>query len=231
MIAVTRKPVKIYGVPLSVHTRKVILAAQLTSLPHEVIPVAPVQEESLPPSWRRISPTGLIPAIDDDGFTLADSTAICLYFEQLGGEATLLPVAAQERARALALDAFAGMLFRQVVHPVFHQQVVGPKLRGQPADAAVLSAALTRAAPDALGYLDSVATGEFLVGARLSLADLAVVSNLVMLGYLGHAPEAGRFPHLHAYLRAQLATQLWQSALAVERPFLASLGLGEAPLA
>lgn len=68
MSAVARKPVKIYGVPFSVHTRKVMLAARLALLPFELVPVVPVRPDTLPADWRRISPTGLIPAIDDDGF-------------------------------------------------------------------------------------------------------------------------------------------------------------------
>jgi glutathione S-transferase len=34
---------KIYGVPLSVHTRKVIVVARLKGLPYEVVPVVPVR--------------------------------------------------------------------------------------------------------------------------------------------------------------------------------------------
>ena len=40
-----------------------------------VIPVIP---DNPPPNWRALSPTGLIPAMQDGDFTLADSTAICL---------------------------------------------------------------------------------------------------------------------------------------------------------
>jgi glutathione S-transferase len=198
MSAVARKPLKIYGVPFSVHTRKVMLAARLESLPFELVPVVPVRPETLPADWRRISPTGLIPAIDDDGFTLSDSTAICLYFAQLAGAAQSLPEDARDRARAVSLDAFAGGFFRQVVHPVFHQQVVGPKLRGVATDAQVVEGALSRAAPEAFAYWEGLVDGELLIGARLSLADLAVMSNLLTLRYLGHGPDAALFPKLHA---------------------------------
>lgn len=225
MNAVARKPITIYGVPFSVHTRKVVLAARLASLPFELVPVVPVRPDTLPAGWRRISPTGLIPAIDDDGFTLSDSTAICLYFEQLTGGAELLPEAARDRALALSLDAFAGGFFRQVVHPVFHQQVVGPKLRGVPTDVPTVAAALAGAAPDAFAYLETLAGGEFLIGARVSLADLAVMSNLLTLRYLGHGPEAARFPRLCAYFQRQLATPLWQAALKTEESFVDELGL------
>ena len=41
---------KIYGVPISVHTRKVIVAALHKGLSFEVIPVVPVIPDKLPPN-------------------------------------------------------------------------------------------------------------------------------------------------------------------------------------
>jgi glutathione S-transferase len=76
---------KIYGVPLSVHTRKVLLAAKLKGVPCELQVVVPVAADTLPANWREISPTGLIPAIDDEGFSVADSTAIISYLERKTG--------------------------------------------------------------------------------------------------------------------------------------------------
>ena len=54
---------KIYGVPISVHTRKVIVAALAKDLPHEVVPVVPVIPDNPPANWRQLSPTGKIPAL------------------------------------------------------------------------------------------------------------------------------------------------------------------------
>ena len=82
---------KLYGVPISVHTRKVIVALRLKRIPYELVPVVPVDPATLPTNWKRISPTGLVPAIDDGGFTLADSTAILAYVEREVPEPSLLP--------------------------------------------------------------------------------------------------------------------------------------------
>ena len=54
---------KIYGVPISVHTRKVIVVALAKGLAHEVIPVVPVIPGNPPANWRELSPTGKIPAL------------------------------------------------------------------------------------------------------------------------------------------------------------------------
>jgi glutathione S-transferase len=217
---------KIYGVPLSVHTRKVILAARIKSIAHEMVPVVPVVPGNPPPDWRAISPTGLIPAIDDDGYVLADSTAILLYLERKVPEPALLPSDAQDFGTALFLDAWAGTaLFRQVIHPLFHNQIVNPRIRKQPADQAAIDSALERAAPEAFAYLESRAPDRVLVGGRLSIADLAVVSNLLVFHYLGHRIDARRFPRLGAYFRGHLEAPLVRSALEAERPFADSMDL------
>ena len=219
-------PLKIFGVPFSVHTRKVIVAARLKSIPYEVVPVVPVIPDNPPANWRDISPTGLIPAIDDDGFVLCDSTAIVLYFERRVAEPALLPADARDYGRALSLDAWAGSaLFRRIVHPIFHHQVVSPQVHGKPGEALVIEQALTRAAPEAFDYLERLSPQRFLVGQRLSIADLAVVSNLLVLGYLGHRVDSARFPRLAAYFRKHLELPALKAVLRAERPFVEKMGL------
>ena len=82
---------KIYGVPISVHTRKVIVVALAKDLPHEIVPVVPVIPDDPPPNWRQLSPTGKIPALTDGDFTIADSAAICAYLERLRPDPPVYP--------------------------------------------------------------------------------------------------------------------------------------------
>ena len=219
----SNKPLKIYGVPFSVHTRKVIVAARFKSIPYEITPVVPVIPDNPPPNWRSISPTGLIPAIDDDGYVLADSTAIVLYLERKQAQPALLPADPESYGTALFLDAWAGRFFHDVVHPLFHNQIVNPNIRKTPSDPAAIDTALHRRAPEALAYLEQRKPGRFLVGGAFSVADLAVVSNLIVFHYLGHRIDAGRYPKLAAYFaghRDALAPVLER-----ERPFVESAGL------
>jgi glutathione S-transferase len=215
----------VYGAPLSVHTRKVILAARLKSIPYEVTPVIPVIPDNPPPNWRTLSPSGTIPAIDDGGYVLADSTAIVHYLERKVPEPALLPGKPTELGHALFLDAWSGdVLFRQVIRPIFFNQVVSPGIHKKPGDTAAIETALT-GAQQAFGYLEGLAPEAFLVGGRLSVADLAVTSNLVMFHYLGHRLDAARFPRVSAYFRRQLDSSLVRGALEAEGPFVDQLGL------
>jgi glutathione S-transferase len=218
-------PLRIFGVPFSVHTRKVIVTARIKGIPFEVVPVAPIDPGSLPPDWRSISPTGLVPAIDDGGRVLSDSTAIVLYLEHVHPEPALLPREPAGYGRALALDAWAGSeLFRAIVHPLFHQQIVASLRKVEP-DREAIRRALEVAMPPALAHLEKLAAADFLVGGELSIADLAVMSNLVMLAYLGHPIDAGRFPALATYFRRHAGAGALAEALAVERPMVERMGL------
>jgi glutathione S-transferase len=219
------RKMKIYGVPLSVHTRKVIAAARHKQVRFELEVAVPVVPDTLPRDWRRISPTGLIPVIEDNGFRLADSTAILHYLERKHPEPALLPTDNEALGASLFLDAWAGSeLFRKVVHPIFHNQVVNPSIRKVPADQAAIDLAMNEAAPEAFGYLEGLSPADFLVGKSLTVADLAVVSSLVNFHYLGRRIDA-RFSKLNAYFRRQIDSPLINSLLAEEKPFVDQMAL------
>ena len=138
----------IYGVPISVHTRKVIIAARLKNLPFELIPVVPVMPDSLPPHWRQLSPTGMVPALQDGDFTLADSAAICAYLERKWPKPSLLPTDVRHYGHALWLEQYAsGTVFRDVVRPLFHELFVHPKVRNTATDQALVGDVLDRVLP------------------------------------------------------------------------------------
>src|SRR5262245_25964034 len=189
---------KICGVPISVHTRKVIVAAIAKGLPHEVVPVVPVIPDNPPPNWRDISPTGLIPALTDGDFTVADSSAICAYLDRAYPATPLYPAAPRAHAQALSLEHYAGTLFSRVVRPLFHEVFVHPKVRGIPTDQSKIDAVLNEDIPETFGYLDRAANGGFLAGNALSVADIAVASNLVTYQYIGFDLYRSRYPRLAA---------------------------------
>lgn len=216
----------IHGVPLSVHTRKAIVTAILKKIDYRLEVVIPVIPGNPPANWDTLSPTGLIPVLQDGDFTLPDSTAICLYLDRKQPAPAILPEDIVESARVYWFDAYAGgTIFRHVVHPLFIQTVVGPNISNVPTDRAVIDDVLNNVQPKILGYLNSQITGKFLVGDHMTLADIAVVSNLIVYQYLGFEIDADSYPKLAKYVRGIIATEAFQQALTDERPFVDQMGL------
>jgi len=216
---------KIYGVPISVHTRKVIVAAIAKGLPYEVVPVVPVLPESPPPNWRELSPTGLIPALTDGDFTVSDSAAICAYLERMHPAKPLYPAAPRAYAQTLALEQYAGKLFRDVVHPLFHEVFVQPKVRNIPTDHSTIDSVLNYAIPETFGYLDGVAGDAFLAGDAMSVADIAVASNLVTYQYIGFDLYRRRYPRLAVLFDRVMKHPAFREALDQEAGVADSMGL------
>ncbi|HEY2683572.1 MAG TPA: glutathione S-transferase family protein [Steroidobacteraceae bacterium] len=217
---------KIYGAPISVHTRKAIVVANLKGLSHEVVPVVPVLPSTLPSNWRSLSPAGLIPALLEDQVSLADSTAICMYLDRAHPQPAVYPTDPRRLAQVLSLEAYAGdRLFRTVVRVLFNETVIGPKMKQQPTNSAAVAETLHTALPDAFGFLNQSAERDYLVGDALSMADIAVVSNLMNFQYCGFEIDRTRYRRVAALFDRVLAEHAFQKALEAERTFADSLGL------
>jgi glutathione S-transferase len=164
---------KLYGVPLSVHTRKVQLALRIKGIDHDLHVVIPIMPDTLPENWNRLSPTGLIPVIEDGDFTLPDSGAIIQYLDAKYPETPLVPIDPQLRGRTVWFEAYLGAFFREVMHPLFHQRVVAPMRDGVP-DTEVTDHALTDIMPRYFQYLEGEVEGEWLAGETITVADISL---------------------------------------------------------
>lgn len=218
---------QIHGVPISVHTRKVIVAALEKGLPYELRQVVPVVPDSLPPDWRRTSPTGLIPVISDGDFTLGDSAAICAYLERAHPQQPLYPSEPQAYGRALWFEHYAGgTVFKRVVHPLFIEVFVQPKVNQVAPDPQKIDAVLNTAVPEVFGYLESeLGKSRFLAGPVLSMGDVAVVSNLITFQYIGFKLDAARYPRLAALFQAVVLHPSVREAIRREQPAVQGMGL------
>jgi glutathione S-transferase len=205
---------KIYGVPFSAHTRKVLVALIEKDLPYELVPVIPLTP---PPDWRAISPLGLIPAIDDGGFVLADSSVIGLYLDRRYPARTLYPHDAAAYARALWIEEFVdGGLAPHVLRGLLMQRVFAPKFLGKAPDQALIRTSLEEMIPPRLDYLERALEGDYFVADSFSVADIAVASILINFHYAGERARESSHPKLHHFLRRVLNRECFRKALSVE---------------
>ena len=87
----------IYGSMLSSPTNKVRYLVNFLQLPYEFHPVNLGAKEHRQPEFLKINPFGRIPAIDDNGFKLAESNAIIRYLAAKS-QSTIYPDDLQQRA-------------------------------------------------------------------------------------------------------------------------------------
>jgi glutathione S-transferase len=220
----------IYGVPISVHTRKAIVTAILKDIPYRNEPVIPFNP---PENWSLLSPTGLIPAISHDGFELADSVAICGYLEKLKPAPSIYPSDAKAYGRALWLEQYAGsVLFKEVIHPLFHQKIIRPHIlkQGEP-NQTEIERVQTEIAPGIFAYLNAQISDGFFTNGALTIADIAVASNLLNYHYLGFRLDPARYPKLTAWFSRTIGEKPFRSALKDEEPFASQMGLDRTFLA
>jgi len=212
----------IYGVPLSIHVRKFIVAALEKRLEHRVETVFPFDP---PPGWRDLSPTGKIPAMKHGDLTLADSSVIVAYLEKRFPELPLNPSDPAHYARALWFEEYVDSQIAPDVIGLFHQKVLGPRLHQQEPDPALVGRLLNEELPPKLDYLERSLDGDYFVGGRLSVADITLASDLTIFHYLGCTLDAARHPNLLAHFKRMLKRDSFRQALAAERPFAENMGL------
>jgi len=186
----------VYGSSLAPSVRKVLAVLVEKRLQAEHRPLAP---HDASPEFKAASPFGHIPGFCDGTLTLCDSAAICHYLERRYPQPPLFPSSPTDYGRMVWFDQFADRFLGAAECKVVMSRVVG-KLRGEPPDPAPAEQALTEDLPPLLDYLETQISGPFLVGAALSLADIAVASPFASLAIADYVPEVTRWPKLRAYL-------------------------------
>jgi glutathione S-transferase len=195
-------PIKIYGDPGSGSLRRVTTAAAILGIPVERVPVDLFKGESHTPAFLAMNPHGLSPVMVDGDLVLYEASAINLYLaETAGGD--LLGASARERYEVLQWMFWSGEQWRVFATLTFDERV-GKSVTGRPEDEAVVALAFAKIRA-AGAVLDAhLADRRFIVGDRLTLADLDVAAPFSQWQRTG-APF-GEFPNLVAWQQRLLDT-------------------------
>ena len=163
---------KLYDYPRSPNARRVriFLAEKGIDVPLE--PVDITRGESRTPLYLARNPMGQVPLLElDDGTYLAESVAICRYFEEVQPQRPLFGTTPRSKAevemwaRRVELDLFAPML------TVWKHS--DPAWAGRSPQVPEVAAVERARAVHCFGVLnDALADREFLAGDRFSVADI-----------------------------------------------------------
>ncbi len=171
-------PIKLYHHPKSGHCHRVELMLSLLDLPYETVDLDMANGAHKAPEFLKISPFGLVPAIDDDGYTLADSSAILVYLVlTYAKELDWIPKApktAAEVQRWLTVAAdniYSGPCAARLVK--------------------VFGAQLDHSAAVAKSHALFKIIDAHLQDRNWLTADLITIADVACYSYIAHAPEGG----------------------------------------
>jgi glutathione S-transferase len=209
---------KIYGFPVSPFVRKVLVAALEKGLDAQVVPSNPMQPDE---EFLACSPYRKIPAIEDDGFRLADSTAIAVYLDARYPEPALLPADPQARGTAVWFDEVADTVLMGAGGPMMFNRFLKAKILGEESDEAA-AAASEEALTGRLGYLEDTLGEDGWLDGEFSLGDIAVASVFKAFGYADWQLDAAAWPKIAAWYSRVCERPAWQQAAQVENAIMAA---------
>ena len=168
--------IKLYTFPPSTNSRKVRIALLEKGLEFERINIDLTKREQKNPDYLKINPFGQVPALDDEGFVVYDSTVINEYLEDEYPYPPLMPSDSEGRARARMMEDFRDAHFNPYfVHIIQESRKPEAERDAQRIDNAKgeIINAFERTEAELQGK-------DYLVGA-FSLADVAFMANLELL--------------------------------------------------
>jgi glutathione S-transferase len=186
----------VYGTSLSPFVRKVLAFAAEKGID---VQTKPVGLGSTDAEFLEASPFRKIPALRDGDFTISDSSAIIAYLDAQKPDPELVPTEPKARARTVWFDEFADTILFDCGRKMFFNRIVAPRFLQREGDLEAADKAESVELPPILDYLERVVPdGGYLVGDRLTLADIAVASPFVNFRHLNLG--VGPRPRLRAYV-------------------------------
>lgn len=209
---------KLYGAALSPFVRKTRVFMQEKGIDFEAVHIDP---NAAPDDYEQINPLKRIPALEHEGRYLGDSAVICSYLEQIHPDPSLYPEDPYERARCLWFEKYADYeIARDCTFAVFRNRVV-MRLLGKECNEERVQKALNETVPPLFRYLNSELEGKtFLAGDKLTVADIAVASQLVNFRHGGEAIDAELYPNLHAHIERMHSRPAFAKAIEKESAFV-----------
>lgn len=176
---------QLYQFPLCPFSRKVRLLLGEKGVAYELVRENPWEQRE---EFFNLNPTGRTPVLrhNERSITLADSRAICEYFEETVDKSPMINGTATNRAEIRRLVAlFDEVFFADVTEPLLYERMKKRIVLRQPPDSRMLREAM-RLANEHLDYVDYLIDNRpWLAGATMSLADLTAAAQISVADYLG----------------------------------------------
>lgn len=189
----------LYGSSLSPYVRKVLAFAGEKGIEVDLQPTGFPDRSA---DFCEASPFNKMPAMRDGDYCLPDSTAIVHYLEAKHPEPALIPKDPKQLGLTIWYEEFADTILVACGVKMFLNRIVMPRFLGRPGDLDIADAAERDELPPILDYLERVVPqGEgYLVGDRLTLADIAVAGPFANFRHLNIEFDPARHPRTLSYV-------------------------------
>lgn len=194
----------LYGSTLSPFVRKTAAYMREKGLDFDLEPTGFPNHS---PEFCEASPFKKMPALQDGDYCLADSSAIIQYLEAKHPTPELIPAEPRARGKVIWFDEFSDTIMAACGAKMFFNRIVGPRFIGIPGDTEVADTAERNELPPILDYVEKMAPkGDgYLVGDKLTLADISVASPFVNLRHMRTELDENRYPRTIAYVERILS--------------------------
>ena len=193
---------RLYWHPFSVFPRRIRVALREKRIACEEVEVDIPGGAHRTPEFLRLNPAGKLPILEDDGFVVAESTAILEYLEERHPTPSLLPGDLHDRARVRQLMAGADAYFTPAMVRHIHRVFSQPKPEW---DRAAVDADTAQMAAH-LDVLERQLAGRDYLTGPFTLADVVYVPFVTPLPLLGLASLLDGRPAVAAWI-ARLNTR------------------------
>ncbi|KAI0826150.1 glutathione S-transferase-like protein [Irpex lacteus] len=192
---------KLYGNALAGCTQRVLVTLKEKNVPYELIKVDLTKGEHKTPAYLEKQPFGQIPYIDDDGFILFESVAICKYIatKYRSSGTSLIPVPDDfeaygrfEQATSIEAAEFYPFIGEIIL------QYFGKLFRGVEPDEKVIAENIEKLTRKLNGYETILKKQKYIAGDSITVADLAHLPNGAVIGVFGLKllEDAERWPNV-----------------------------------
>lgn len=169
--------IKLYTFPPSTNSRKVRIVLIEKGLEFERINIDLSKKEQKNPDYLKVHPFGQVPALDDEGFVLYDSTVINEYLEDEYPYPSLLPKDSEGRARARLMEDFRDNNFNPHFVEIIHEVRYKPEDQRDMKVIDHAKAEITKC----FDRIEKELEGREYLAGTFSLADIACMPNIDLL--------------------------------------------------
>ncbi|CAI4216607.1 unnamed protein product [Parascedosporium putredinis] len=205
---------KLYGSAMA--TSRVLVTILEKELPYELILVDIAKGEQKREDYKKLQPFGKVPALDDDGFVIFESRAICKYLARKYPSGKSLIPEGDDKAYGLFEQACSmeQSYFAAAAETIGTELIIKPmKGLGAPDESRVKQA--EKDLDDVLAVYDSILSKQnYLVGDELTLADLFHLPNgaALMAGKWKEVFE--KYPNVNKWFSGLQRRETWVRAAA-----------------